>query len=335
MAVEASDFLAQVWEATENALPDRQSFACGDLTVSLETPGPEWTTLLTQAICHRRQAPADLHLRVVGREQLQLLPPFPLALAKESSRGRIPEWCDQQFLAVGASYALFLCDRTSGRALVFYDRPEAIPTWDLCAPFRIPLGFLLPAAGYHLVHGAAVSTELGCCLLIGKGGSGKSSSALVALSPETRLGFLGEDYLLVEELGQTVHPFYRSMKVDARGLQRMPWLLDFESLGEQEGKSCRLVPRKLMGAAAPLRALVWPDRQSDVAMLGIPRGTALRKFAPSSLFQNPNAGPEDFRALVNLCRGLESFGMGLGDSPLPETVEQRILEIMEKPCVPN
>lgn len=335
MAVEASAFLARVWEALEGKLAHGARFACGDLAISVETPGLEWTELLTRALSHESEEMPRLHLRVISREQLPLLPPFPLALAKESSRGRIPEWCDEEFLAVGAPYALFLVDRGAARALVFYDRLSAVPTWDLCAPFRIPLGFLLPRFGYHLVHGAAVHTDQGGCLLVGKGGSGKSSTALVALSPDSRLGFLGEDYLLVEEANTTVHPFYRSLKVDSRGLERMPWLAGFETVGEQDQKSCRLVPRSLLAERSRMRVLLWPDRGSLTPFTPIPRGTALRKFAPSSLFQNPNAGPEDFRALVSLGRELESFGMGLGDSPSAELVARRILDMMEGLCLPK
>lgn len=337
MAIEASRFLAQVWRALDGRLPCAGSFACGELTVGLETPSQDWTELLTRAIAQTSDGEPDLQLRVISREHLALLPPFPLELAKESSRGRIPEWCDDDFLAVGASYALFLVDRsvTPGRALVFYDRPSAVPTWDICAPFRIPLGFLLPRLGYHLVHGAAVKTPHGGCLLVGKGGSGKSSSALAALSPVSRMGFLGEDYLLVEEGNVTAHPFYRSLKVDARGLQRMPWLSDFEVVGEQDGKSCRIVAPTRLQTKTQLRLLLWPDRESATPFTSIPRGVALRKFAPSSLFQNPNAGPEDFRALVSLCRSLESFSLGLGDSPPPDQVEERILELMESQCIPN
>ena len=333
VAVDPSRFLDQVWTALQGRLVESSRFACGDLSVEVEAPNSSWLSLLTRAITLASDASPDLRLRVIGREELSLLPPFPLTLAKQSSRGQIPEWCDETFLAVGAPYGLFLADRKSGRALIFYDRPSDIPTWDLCAPFRIPLGFLLPQLGYHLVHGAAVHTQYGGCLLVGKGGSGKSSSALVALSPDSRLGFLGEDYLLVEQESLTVHPFYRSLKVDAHGQNRMPWLSDFELVGEQDGKSCRLVPYEKLGPASVLKVLLWPDRESAVASSPIGRATALRKFAPSSLFQNPNAGPEDFRALVSLCRGLESFSMGLGDSPTPLLVEKRILEVMESLCI--
>lgn len=337
MPIEASRFLDQVWTALDSQLPHSTKFACGELTVGLETPSQLWTELLTRALAGTRDGNPDLQLRVINREHLPLLPAFPLVLAKESSRGRIAQWCDEDFLAVGASYALFLVDRSvkPGRALIFYDRPSAVPTWDICAPFRIPLGFLLPRLGYHLVHGAAVNTPNGACLLVGKGGSGKSSSALAALSPTSQLGFLGEDYLLVEEANVTAHPFYRSLKVDARGLQRMPWLSEFEEVGEQDGKSCRLIAPSKLQTQTPFRLLLWPDRESHTPFAPIPRSVALRKFAPSSLFQNPNAGPEDFRALVSLCRSLESFSLGLGDSPPPDQVEARILEVMESRCIPN
>lgn len=337
MAVEASRFLDQVWSALDGQLPHSTKFACGELTVGLETPSQDWTELLTRAISQSSDGVPEMQLRVICREHLPLLPPFPITLAKESSRGRIAPWCDDDFLAVGATYALFLVDRsvTPGRALIFYDRPSAVPTWDICAPFRIPLGFLLPRLGYHLVHGAAVQTPSGGCLLVGKGGSGKSSSALASLSPTSRLGFLGEDYLLIEEANVTAHPFYLSLKVDARGNERMPWLSDFEVVGEQDGKSCRIVPASRLQAKSQLRLLLWPDRESETHFAPIPRSVALRKFAPSSLFQNPNAGPEDFRALVSLCRSLESYSLGLGDSPSPGQVEQRIFDVMESLCIPN
>ncbi|MFA5504390.1 MAG: hypothetical protein WC314_04215 [Vulcanimicrobiota bacterium] len=319
------DFLEQVWPLCAG----RAGFSTpvGSHALLLDCPDDSWMEALSRGfwkISQELEGDSPFHIRVIGRSDLERLPPFPLTLAQESVRGRIEPWCTDDFLAVGTLGGLFLADRPRGRAVLYYAAPSSIPIWDLCAPLRTALGFLLPAQGYHLLHGAAVSFQGSACLLVGKGGSGKSSSALSALNPGSSLEFVSEDYTLVESESLTVHPLYRSFKVGSAGFTRMPYLERFEKLGEQDQKICSLLDGSLSPKPARLKAVLWPDLHEPTLLGPIPRATALLKLAPSTLFQNPNARREDFQALAALCRRLDSYCLGLGRQPSFEVVEKSL-----------
>lgn len=301
--------------------------------VGVEVYGEDWLVPLRESLHAStawRDEPVDFTVKVVGRPQLQQLPAFPVELDRESSRGRIEPLCDEQSLAVASPHGMHLADRRDGRALVYYERPESVPTWDRCAPLRTVLGFLGPARGLHLLHGAVVGKDGSGLLLIGPGGSGKTSSALVALRRESRLGFLAEDYTAVEEASLSALPLYRSFKVGAQGLQRMPWLTSYSRLGQQDGKGCFLLPSEQVSPAVSLVGIVWPDLRGQAGLRALGRAEALKRLAPSSLMQNPNAGALDFRALAGLCRRLPSFCMGLSDHPRPFEVEERLLQAFDQ-----
>ena len=93
--------------------------------------------------------------------------------------------------------------------------PDArgLPYWDYTAPFRHLLSWWLDACGLRQVHAGAVGTDDGGVLLVGAGGSGKSTSALASLLDE-RLRYAGDDYVVVDARGTPdVYSLYCSGKV--------------------------------------------------------------------------------------------------------------------------
>lgn len=328
MAITCSTLLAQAWQTLPPA-PNSGRFLLrlGSCKVGVEVYGEGWLEPMTtglHGVSPWLEDGVEFSIKVVGRPQLEQLPTFPVEIDQDSSRGRIEPLCDENCLAVAPPHGMHLADRQEGRALVYYEQPEAIPTWDRCAPLRTVLGFLGPQRGLHLLHGAVVTRDGSGLLLIGPGGSGKTSSALATLREGSRLGFLAEDYTAVEEASLSALPLYRSFKVGAQGLQRMPWLSSYESLGEQDGKGCFLLPAERLSGPVSLIGIVWPDLRGPGGLTTIGRAEALRRLAPSSLMQNPNAGALDFRALADLCRRLPSYRMGLSDHPAAGEVEQRL-----------
>ena len=74
-----------------------------------------------------------------------------------------------------------------------------------------------------MVHAAAVGDESGGVLLVGRGGSGKSTTALSCLG--TQVGYLADDYCLVEMVeGPRVHSLYTSGKANRGSIARLPRL---------------------------------------------------------------------------------------------------------------
>jgi hypothetical protein len=331
LEIDPQAFLRQAWTALDSSVKDGFSFSLGDRLVSVELPGPEWKEPLSECLvparCQAAQS-ADIEIRLASRAQLPLLPSFPEHDVM-STRGRIERLCREDFMAVvTAPQTLSLADLRSAKALVYCSDPDHLAVWERTSPFRATLGFLAPPLGFHMLHSAAVGHRGQALLLVGKGGSGKSSSALASLCPQSRLEFLSEDYTLIEESSLTVHPFYGSFKVDGKGLQRMPWLDAFPELGRLEEKHCRSIPARRVASPSRLRAIVWPDRSWPGELEPLSRFEALVRMAPNCLLQNPNSSARDLRLLAHLCRQLPSFKLGLAASPTAAEVESRLLGVL-------
>src|SRR5947209_13966091 len=94
-------------------------------------------------------------------------------------RGSSPEGVSAVYEA--GSGALTLFDRPSSRILHHVPDVDEIPWWERAAPLRPALFFALASTRRHLVHAGAVGDpDLGCVLLAGPGGAGKTSLALAA-----------------------------------------------------------------------------------------------------------------------------------------------------------
>lgn len=326
---DAHEFFRTAWDHLKARFGvGRFSTLVGRETLSVSVPHPDWVASLGDGLVST--APwserACLEVQVFCRKDLDTMPDFPIALDRQSVQGRIDPWCSPDFLAIASEYGMVFADKSVNRALLYYEDLHSIPIWDQCAPFRTVIGFFSSALNAQLVHGAAVAVDGMACLLCGQGGSGKSSTAIVATESESSLQFLSEDYTLVGT-DLEVYPLYRSLKIDSRGLERMPWLADFTVLGQQEGKTCYFCPADRLAPATKLAAIVWPDRRSAQPVTPLGTMAALKHLAPSTLFQNPAASRDDFAALVTLCRSRPSFKLGLGDSPNATEVEARLTQL--------
>ena len=79
--------------------------------------------------------------------------------------------------------------------------------------------WLMELYGRQLIHAAAVGTDIGGALIVGKGGVGKSTTSLASLAAGLR--FVGDDYVIV---GFDPHPtawsLYCTAKVSPRTKRR-------------------------------------------------------------------------------------------------------------------
>ena len=87
------------------------------------------------------------------------------------------------------------------------------PYWDQASPIRQILFWWLDSRDCIQVHGGAVGLESGGVLLVGKGGSGKSTVALSSLASE--LLYAGDDYVAVKPSPSPwVYSLYNSGKLE-------------------------------------------------------------------------------------------------------------------------
>ncbi|HEX6699163.1 MAG TPA: hypothetical protein VF101_00375 [Gaiellaceae bacterium] len=214
--------------------------------------------------------------------------------------------------------------------------PDAtrLPYWEYSAPFRHLLSWCLDAQGCRQVHGGAVGTKDGGALIVGPGGSGKSTTALASLLDE-RLRYAGDDYVAVGgEREPFVHSLYCAAKVHHDDVHRLPHLEAALADGDRaDEKAVLYVATAFPGrsiAGFPLRAIVLPrvtDRRT-ARIVPASHAAALAALAPSTIFQLHPPAREALARMADLVRTLPSFVLELGADV--ETIPAELVRLLER-----
>lgn len=208
------------------------------------------------------------------------------------------------------------------QALFWTDDASLIPYYEQGAPFRTILNWMLNDNNHILIHAGAVGLPNSGVLLAGKGGSGKSVSALACL--QAGLLFTSDDYCLVT-LGEMpkAHCLYNTAKlVGPVDIDRFPSLADkFELHDQLDPKSKPMVflhdhiPEQVINRL-PLQAIFLPHvNQNTHTFLHSARpAAALAAIAPNSIFQLPEAGKSTVASIARLCRDLPCYWLEVGQN---------------------
>ena len=114
-----------------------------------------------------------------------------------------------------------LVDTDLLRGWYYLSRAEDIPYYEKAAPMRMLLHWWCETAGRVLVHAAAVGWDSEAVLLAGRGGTGKSTTAMLAA--QSGFSFLGDDYVVLENAGgPAVLSAYNSVKFRWEMFERLP-----------------------------------------------------------------------------------------------------------------
>jgi hypothetical protein len=201
--------------------------------------------------------------------------------------------------------------------------PLPLKTHEQAAPFLPLLKTFLKHKGITTIHAGAVAHNDAAALLIGRGGSGKSTTALLCL--EAGLDFLADDYCAFT--GTTVYSLYSSAKVHFSDAARVGFIQLRQNPDLEKGYTM-LFPRfqSQLRQDAPIRALVLPSVGGELGFAPISPHTALLALAPNTLFQLRDSG-EVLSKLAALVKNLPCFRLHLGDQPkaVPEAM-RRLLE---------
>jgi hypothetical protein len=203
--------------------------------------------------------------------------------------------------------------------LRFADAREVVVS-ERSGPARRILHWWASSQGLQMAHAAAVGTAEGGVLLVGRGGSGKSTTAIACLGSQLR--HAADDYCLLSlDGGLRVHALYASAKTDWRSLARLPHLraaFDASPLrGEEE--SVVFLPHDFPGAmieSFPLRAVIVPRIGGALCrMAPISPAAALRAVAPSTMMQLPGDRNGTLERLADVVRAVPCFELSLSPEP--------------------
>ncbi len=216
-------------------------------------------------------------------------------------------------------------DRRTGMFWVRSD--ERMPYWTKASPFRTLLHWWMEESGAQLLHAAAVGTDEGALLITGKGGVGKSTTALACLTAGMR--YLADDYLVVRlEPEPRAYSLYSTAKLDADQVGRFPQLRSLVATtpGDDEKAVMQLLPAYAdrVCLSLPLKAIASPSFGSGprTVVSAASRPALQRAAAFTTLSQLPHAGHRTHAFIDRLVSLLPGLHLALGHdlATLPGTI---------------
>ena len=322
--------------AVERVGEIRHHYRVAGLTVRLSLAGDAFEPALTRAIGHREIGPVaspDVTLCAWDSHEtgVTMVPP-PCDRLAFSDRGDLWGFNSQRvrtsFQHHDHSVNVYDADRRTG--LYWVQRAALLPHWSHASPLRTMWHWALERHGLQLVHGAAIGGKDGALLIVGKGGSGKSSTALTCL--EAGLDVAGDDYVVVRHNPEPrVHGLYSTAKLNPADLARYPRLAPLRNKVNVPAneKAVLFLDPQLSGQLPPdmplagiaLAAVV--DREgSQLVAESLPVVQQAATFTTMS--QLPYASGRTHRFLESLCAALPTYRLELGRDPvrLAETVRR-------------
>ena len=296
----------------------RKWYRIGGASICLQFAGDALVPLLTPALDHLvcDPCPAELTISVWDTCSTGIQPPDPVRRNGDMlPRGEIRGHTDGDIRLTWhpEPSVISFIDRSTDEAVFWIEDARKTPYYESGSPFRSIFHWLFTGSAKQLVHAAAV----GGVLIAGKGGSGKSNSALSCIG---KLPYAADDYCMVESGSQPyVHSLYSTAKVDSTDLPFYPHLSEAIANTNRAADEKALLylhrhrPQDIT-TGFPLRAILVPrltGRQETTVADASP-AAALQALAPSTIFQLPGAGDEAFRLLSEVCRRLPCYFLNLG-----------------------
>jgi hypothetical protein len=309
--------------------------------VAFRFAGAEMESALFPALAHHAATADEPRFTVLAWDSVTgslPLPPFPWRLEDVGPKGEVPAATSGSIrtaYSVG-SRVLSSIDLESRTALCWTPDAAALPWYERAAPMRSLIHWILDASGCNLMHAAAVAPagSLSGALLAGRGGSGKSTTAMLCLKAGFR--YVGDDYVAVRRDAHASFAcsLFSTAKLSQASLDWLSFLqpgLRVAPEGDEKGVVMLrdVVPDQLVDEFR-VRALIVP-RVTGGGASRIRRSSsaaALIALAPTTLFQLPGAGADTFERIAAFARDIPAWSLELGTDfdAIPRLVRQAVEE---------
>ena len=266
------------------------------------------------------------------------MPPPPwLGYATYLPRGDIRGYNTERIRTAFQMGSDVLCtmDSAHKRAIYWTRNAEHLPQWEMGSPLRLILHWWLNQHGLQFVHAGAVGVPEGGVLLVGKGGSGKSTVALTCLNSDLR--YISDDYCLISsDPVATAYNLYNTGKVREDNIHRVHHLKQFISNVDRLDQEKALfflnevMPHKIV-ANFPLKAVLIPrvTGRLDTVLTQASTTAGLSALMISSMKQLAGAGREAVQVMRNLVEQIPSFHLELGRDlkQIPERISELLMTL--------
>lgn len=323
----------------------------GGRTICLRFAGSTLISHIAPALAHLKTEPVSQpELTVCLWDSVSTNTPLPL-LAEDSltllrsqfwsrldTRMEIKNYNSDRIYSIFniGSNLLSILDTQENLALYWTEDANLLPYWDRGSPLRGILNWWTSQQNLQFVHAGAVGNSNGGVLLAGKGGSGKSSTALSCLNSE--LVYASDDYCLVEiEPEPIVYSLYNTAKLKGReDLERFPHLTPMiNNLDRLDEEKAMLFIQEHFAekivTQLPIRAILVPQvtGKPDTRVKPTSSMVALKALAPSTILQLPKTGKTAFARMSQLVKQVPCYVLELGtDIPqIPQTISELLAEL--------
>jgi hypothetical protein len=336
------DYLASAIEAFEQATKGgciRHFYLIAGEVIEVQIAGETLAPFLTPALRHRAipkpNCAPDLTIRAFDSESTGIELPRPIWPndAFTSHTGLISGISNERVQAafdVGKGVFNML-DSVSGQGIYWIRDGLSHFQDDMAVPFRTQLYWWMRKRKRYFVHGGAVSKENDGLLLVGKGGSGKSTSTLSCL--EAGWNYLADDFVLIGlEPEAYAYNVYQSARVNPDHYANH--FTNFANSVTPYMKPVRAKTLLMLNDCFPgriaseckLRALVFP-RIADVPsprLLPIESRQSFVGMVGSTLLTVPGVTPQDLKQMAAVVNHLPNYALEIGGDPrqIPPLLEE-------------
>lgn len=312
-------------KASQNSGILEQYFKIGPHIVRMRFAGIVIAATMTQSIQHLAVAPVKKPSLSVflwdDATTKTVLPPFPWIGHSPKRKSQIIENLNTQILYTSYnSYKTILnvYDQASQTAFFWVPDARQVPSDQLSSPLRNIFHKFLKSKRIYLVHAAAVGTPRGGIFLAGKGGVGKSTSALSCLDSE--LSYAGDDYILLSNKPQPkAYSVYSSAKLNKNNLWRVPNLKPYATNQPNIKEEKALIflnqshPEKLI-SQFPLRAIFLPQVTNNIntTLTSATTKEAINALLLSTVAQFPQTDPKSVKNVIEIIQSIPTYRLQLG-----------------------
>ncbi len=290
--------------------------------IRLRYAAPALVERFSPALAHLPPAtgPTELTISLWDSTGSASRPPLPEVDHSADPRGAI--WIsedDDWRTAFQPSVSTFTAVDTRRGLGAFWTSDGSRLPWRECAsPLRLALHWWMACHGHQMIHAGAVGDDRGGLLVVGRSGSGKSTTTLAAF--QSGLRYASDDEVLVElDPVPFCHSIYNSGKLEAHHIRRFPALMSAVINGHALSDEKALVFVHAIAAdrvaiGFPVRAVVLPRVVDQPAPRAREVGAAvgLRALAPSTLLQMPGDRASALRTMARLVERVPCYELELG-----------------------
>lgn len=254
-----------------------------------------------------------------------------------AQHGIIPEYNTERICTIfqPGENTLNMLDLEENSAIYWRKNIHNIPYYTVGAPLRSLFHWWMHHNSRQLLHAAAVGTPEGGVLIVGKGGSGKSTTALSCL--QSGLVYAGDDYTLLSlDPEPYVHSLYSTAKLNVGHIDHLPFLvpLIYNKQPSEEDKYVLLLnqhcPEKV-SKGFPIKAILVPTvtGKPETRLRATTAMHALTALAPSTIFQMAGNRSESFENISRLVKKVPAYVLECGtDIPrIPRVISDLLKQL--------